>query len=116
MTREEHPHAQGSADGHNCLAQGAVTDNTQCRAGEIAERVVKEAILRRLLPTAGSDRISVATDAATQCEDQSKRTLGNGMERLVARIANNNAMLVTSGQVNVVGSGRCDGNQLQAGR
>ena len=97
----------------DALAEHALADDAEPRAAQVADRMVEEAELPRLLPAPGQHRLAIGHDVAAQREDQRERVLGHRVDRIAADVADRDAARGAGRLVDAVGAGRRHRDELQ---
>ncbi len=83
------------------------------RAAQVADRIVVEAELRRLLPAAVHHRLAIADDVAAQRQDQREGVLRDSRRRIAADVRDDDAALAAGRDVEGVEARRRDADHLQ---
>ena len=83
------------------------------RAAQVADRMVEEAELPRLLPAPGQHRLAIRHHVAAQREDQRERVLGHRVDRIAADVAHSHAARGAGRLVDAVGAGGRHGDELE---
>ncbi len=111
----QHAHAEGTGEAGDAAAQAAAADDAERGAVEVADRVVEQAELVRLLPAPGLHRGTPGDQVARQREQQRKDVLGHGVLGIAAHVGDDDAALAAGVEVDDVGAGRghCDHFQVR---
>ncbi len=112
-TGGEHRHAEGLGDLAHRLAKRAMADDAERRAAEIRDGVIEIAELRRLLPAALDDRLAIGQDRAAQRQHQREGVFGHRVLGVVPDIADGDATRLGFREIDNVGAGGGDGDQLE---
>jgi len=105
MVGEQHAHAEAARDSRHSLADRALAEDADGAAVQVAHRVPRQAELLGALPQAVRDVLPVGNEAAPQRKDERKAVLRNGVHRVVADVADDDAARAAGGDVDVVGAG-----------
>ena len=109
----QHLHAERLGALADRLAERAVADDAERRAGDVADRMGQEAELARLVPHPVPRVLDVGEQVAPEREDERDDMLRHGVEGVVADIDDGDAVRLAIGLVDDVGAGRRHRDQLE---
>ena len=111
--REPHVHPERRRDLGDAAAERAVADDPERAARELANRVIEHRELIRALPRAGLQRAIVLAHLVREREQHGPHVLHDGGRAVVADVAHGDAALAGGIEVDVVGAGRGERDELQ---
>ena len=112
---QQDAHAEGFGQPPDGAAQFTVAQQSQGLALQLDDRVVQQAELRSLLPATCTDRFLVVGQSCRQVQQQHDRVLGHRRRAVALAIAHGDAMAAGGHQIDIVGAGGADQDQLQSG-
>ncbi|PKN32336.1 MAG: hypothetical protein CVU63_19320, partial [Deltaproteobacteria bacterium HGW-Deltaproteobacteria-20] len=75
----QHAHAESLGQPRHAVAQRAAADQAECRAVQVADRVIEQAELLGTLPAAGQQGFAPGDEVAREGEQQGHDVLGHGV-------------------------------------
>ncbi|MNT31757.1 hypothetical protein D3C72_1676060 [compost metagenome] len=112
---QQYAHAESFGESRDCAAQFAMTEQAEGFSFEFDDRVIQQTELFGLLPATFTDGFLIVGEARRQVEQQHDRVLRHGRRAVTLTVAHGNPVGAGGCEVDIVGAGSGDQDQLEVG-